>query len=330
MLPWTTGDMQSQKGKWAVVTGATGGVGFECALALAAHGADVVLAGRNRGKGEDALSAIRNQVREASVRFELLDLASLQSVREFSSRMVSNAQPIDVLINNGAVMSLPQRCISADGFELQFATNHLGHFQLTSRLMPLLLAAPKPVVTTVSSLAHRRGKIDFDDLQAERRYSPWRAYQQSKLANLLFAFELQRKSDANDWHIVSNAAHPGYARTNIIANGPGDSSLFGRLSKMLLMPFMSHSAADGAAPILYAAVAPDAQPAGYYGPNGFYETKGPASQAYIAPRAKDATVAANLWAVSEDLIGEKFFESGSGTDQGPEVLIRARDGAEKN
>ena len=308
VIKWTTSDMQSQKGKLIVVTG-TGGVGFECALALAGRGADVVIAGRDPAKGAAAVSAITGKIPDATVRFEPMDLASLQSVREFADRMRSNDRPIDVLINNAAVMSLPQRRVSKDGFELQFATNHLGHFQLTSRLLPLLLAAPKPVVTTVSSLAHRRGKINFADLQSERRYNPWGAYQQTKLANLLFAFELQRRSNARGWNLVSNAAHPGYARTNIITNGPGDSSPFAVLSKTLLMPIMSHSAADGAAPVLYAAVVPDAQPSGYYGPNGFYETKGPTGEAFTTPRARDAALAAQLWSVSEDLIGEKFFDS---------------------
>jgi NAD(P)-dependent dehydrogenase (short-subunit alcohol dehydrogenase family) len=307
MKAWTRANIESQNGKLVVVTGATGGLGYECALALAAAGADVILAGRNPDKGDAALAKLRQAGVGATARFELIDLASLASVNQFAERLLSEGQPIDALINNAAVMSLPQRGSTVDGFELQFGTNHLGHFALTAKLLPLLLKAKKPVVTTVSSSAHRRGKINFEDLQAERNYHPWRAYQQSKLANLLFAFELQRRIDANKWRLTSNAAHPGYARTDLIPNGPGKDSLFSKLS-VLLQPYISHSAADGALPILFAAVSPEAGPFDYYGPRDFFEMKGPVAKAVVAIEAQDAVTAKRLWEVSEKLVGIRFPE----------------------
>jgi NAD(P)-dependent dehydrogenase (short-subunit alcohol dehydrogenase family) len=185
---------------------------------------------------------------------------------------------------------------------MQFGTNHLSHFALTGLLLPLLRKAQAPRVVNVSSLAHRGGKIDFDNLQGERKYRPWAAYQQSKLANLLFTFELQRRSDAHGWGLMSNAAHPGYARTDLIPNGPGGGGLKGLGAKML-GSFMSHSAAEGAQPTLFAATSGQAAPSGYYGPNGFYELKGSVAPAAIFPRAKDEAVAAKLWEVSERLTG---------------------------
>jgi len=303
MKNWTTADIKPQKGKLAIVTGATGGIGFECALALAIAGAEVVVAGRNSEKGRIALSQIKDA--GAQARFELLDLASLTSVSEFASRLDKEGKPVDVLINNAAVMSLPQRESTVDGFELQFGTNHLGHFALTARLLPLLLKAREPVVTTVSSLAHRRGRINFDDLQAEKKYGPWTAYQQSKLANVLFALELQRRSKEHGWKLKSNAAHPGYARTSILVNGPGLAAPLSKVS-MFIRPILSHSAADGALPVLYAAVAPEAEPGGYYGPDGFYEMKGPVAKASIARQAKDEATAKRLWIASENLVNVKF------------------------
>jgi len=303
MKNWTTADIKPQNGKLAIVTGATGGIGFECALALAMAGAEVVVAGRNSEKGRIALSRIKDA--GAQARFELVDLASLASVSEFASRLNKEGKPIDVLINNAAVMSLPQKESTADGFELQFGTNHLSHFALTARLLPLLLKARNPVVTTVSSLAHRRGRINFDDLQGEKSYGPWAAYQQSKLANVLFALELQRRSKANGWTLKSNAAHPGYARTDILVNGPGLEAPLSKVS-LFIRPMLSHSAAEGALPVLYAAVAPEAEPGGYYGPGGFYEMKGPVAKAAIARQAKDEATAKRLWIASENLVNVKF------------------------
>jgi len=304
MAKWTVADVPSQSGKLAVVTGATGGLGYETALGLAHAGAEVVLAGRNRVKGLDAVDKITRALPAAKVRFEMLDLASLASVRSFAEAMVSRGRQLNLLINNAGVMQLPERRLTADGFEMQFGTNHLSHFALTGLLLPLMRNAHSARVVNVSSLAHRGGKIDFNNLQAERSYKPWGAYQQSKLANLLFTFELQRRSDAYGWGLMSNAAHPGFARTDLMSNGPGTKGLMGALSNVLKV--FSHSAADGALPTLFGATSPKAAPMGYYGPNGFYEMSGPVAPAKVAPIAKDEVLARKLWEVSEKLTGVRW------------------------
>jgi NAD(P)-dependent dehydrogenase (short-subunit alcohol dehydrogenase family) len=188
---------------------------------------------------------------------------------------------------------------------MQFGTNYLGHYALTARLLPRLRRGHQPRVVNLSSLAHRSGTINLDDLQSTRSYVPWKAYGQSKLAMLMFALELQRRSDAAGWGLMSNSAHPGYARTDLIANGPGASGLLWQLSKSL-QPLVSHSAVAGALPTLFAATSPRAEPGGYYGPNWFYELKGPPVPAKIMPQAKDAAVAARLWDVSAALTGVSF------------------------
>jgi NAD(P)-dependent dehydrogenase (short-subunit alcohol dehydrogenase family) len=315
MNPWSVADIPPQNGKLAVVTGATGGLGYETALALARAGADVLVTGRNAEKGRVAIEQIKRAVQSAKVRFAMLDLASLTSIRAFAASMLANGRPLDLLINNAGVMNLPTRRLTEDGFELQFGTNHLSHFALTALLLPLLRKAQAPRVVNVSSLAHRGGKIDFSNLQAERKYNSWAAYQQSKLANLLFTFELQRRSDAYGWGLMSNAAHPGYARTELIPNGPGTGGLKG-IGMKVLGSFMSHSAAAGALPTLFAATSPEAAPNGYYGPNGFYELKGPVAPAQVFPKAKDEAVARKLWEVSEQLTGVKW----PAKDQTPETV----------
>ncbi len=262
----------------------------------------MLVTGRNAEKGSAAITSIRRVAPSAKVRFEMLDLASLASVGAFAAKMVANGRPLDLLINNAGVMNLPTRRLTEDGFELQFWTNHLSHFALTGLLLPALRNAEAPRVVNVSSLAHRGGKIDFANLQAERKYRSWPAYQQSKLANLLFTFELQRRSDAYGWGLMSNAAHPGFARTDLIPNGPGDKGMMGVMSKTLGR-FMSHSAAAGALPTLFAVTSHQAAPMGYYGPNGFYELKGPVAPAKVFPQAKDEAVATRLWDVSERLTG---------------------------
>jgi len=285
----------------AVVTGATGGLGYETAQALAGAGAEVVVIGRSAEKGRDALRRIEAAVPAGRVRLELADLASLESISACAARLLASGRPIDRLINNAGLMAPPMRATTADGFELQLGTNFLGHFALTARLLPLLCRALSPRVVTVSSVAHRIGRIDFDDLQSTRRYRPFGAYAQSKLADLLFAFELQRRSDAHGWGLLSDGAHPGVARTDLFANGMGSgppTSLAGIVSR----PF-SQSAADGALPILYAATSPDARPGAYYGPRGFLELKGAVGVAHVARQARDVGVAARLWDVAERLTG---------------------------
>jgi NAD(P)-dependent dehydrogenase (short-subunit alcohol dehydrogenase family) len=305
MTDWTTADIPSLNGKTAVITGATGGLGYETALALAGAGASVVLTGRNGAKGRHALQTIRSQFPNAEIAYENLDLANLASVSDFATRYAAAHASLDLLVNNAGVMALPQRQVTSDGFEMQLGTNYLGHYALTAHLLPWLRRGHQPRVVNLSSLAHRSGKIDFDDLQCTRSYTPWKAYTQSKLAMLMFALELQRRSDAAGWGLMSNAAHPGFARTDLIANGPGASGLLWHVSRWL-QPYVSHSAAEGALPTLFAATSPEAKAGGYYGPNGFYEMKGPPVPAKVMPQAKDAAAAARLWDVSSALTGVSF------------------------
>ncbi len=304
-MTWTTNDIPDLSGRLAIVTGATGGLGLETALVLAGKGAEVVLAARNPAKGAEAERLIRSRHPNAAVRFELLDLASLASVKAFAERYLATGRPIDILIDNAGVMALPTRQTTVDGFEMQFGTNYLSHFALVGRLLPLLIAA-KARVVQLSSVAHRSGHIRLDDLNYQSHYSPWPVYQQSKLAMLMFALELQRRSDANGWGLTSVAAHPGFARTDLIANGhAGKPGLFARGAR-LLEAVLSHSAADGALPILMAATLPDPTPGGYYGPTGFQEMKGPPGVAVITRQARDADVAKRLWTESERLTGVAY------------------------
>jgi NAD(P)-dependent dehydrogenase (short-subunit alcohol dehydrogenase family) len=295
-------EIPSQLGRLAVVTGATGGLGYETALALAKAGAEVVLTGRDDRKGASAIEKISREVTGAKTSYGSLDLASLQSIAEFARRMHSR-ESLDLLINNAGVMALPRRQTTADGFEMQFGTNYLGHFALTARLLPLLRRASRPRVVNVSSLAHRTGFIDFDDLQGARVYSPWKAYGQSKLATLMFALELQRRSDVKGWNLTSNAAHPGFARTGLFASGPGGLV---SLATGFAAPFFGHSAADGARPILFAAASPKARPGAYYGPGGIGELRGAPAPALMMPQARDGAAAARLWDASEKLTGASF------------------------
>ncbi|MBR0783834.1 SDR family oxidoreductase [Bradyrhizobium iriomotense] len=305
MTDWTTADIPSLTGKTAVVTGATGGLGYETAMALAGAGAIVILTGRNDAKGLRAIEGICERFPDALVAYEHLDLASLSSVADFARRFAAGNEQLDLLVNNAGVMALPKRQQTEDGFEMQLGTNYLGHYALTARLLPQLRRAKAPRVVSLSSLAHRSGAINFDDLQSTRSYRPWRAYCQSKLAMLMFALELQRHSLAAGWGVTSLAAHPGYARTDLISNGPGANTFQWRVGR-LLQPLMSQSAAEGALPTLFAATSPGAEPGGYYGPNGFYELKGAPAPARIMPQAKDLAAAAMLWDVSATLTGLSF------------------------
>ncbi|RZJ40498.1 MAG: SDR family NAD(P)-dependent oxidoreductase [Brevundimonas sp.] len=306
MTRFTLDDIPDLTGKLAVVTGATGGLGLETAQALAGANAEVVLAGRNAAKGAVAMDRIRSRHPTAAIRFEPVDLSRLADVHAFADRMLAAGRPIDILINNAGVMALPTRQTTADGHEMQFGTNYLSHFVLTARLLPLLTAARARVVQ-LASIAHKGGRIRLDDLNYTQGYKAWPVYQQSKLAMLMFAIELQRHSDAHGWGLTSVAAHPGFARTDLIANGPaqGGGSLFGGVTR-LLERLVSHSAADGALPTLMAATAPDVTPGGYYGPQGWQDLKGPPGPADIRPQALDTAVAAGLWAASEQLTGVHF------------------------
>lgn len=307
MTEWTTADLPSLSGKTVVVTGATGGLGYETAMALAGAGAIVILTGRDDAKGLRAIEGICERFPDALIAYEHLDLASLSSVADFARRFAAENERLDLLVNNAGVMALPKRRQTEDGFEMQLGTNYLGHYALTARLLPQLRHAGGPRIVNLSSLAHRSGAINFDDLQGKYSYRPWRAYCQSKLAMLMFALELQRRSLAAGWGLTSVAAHPGYARTDLIANGPGIKTVQGRVGR-LLQPWISQSAAEGALPTLFAATSPDVEPGGYYGPNGFYELRGSPGPARIMPRAKDLAAAAMLWDASATLTGVSFDE----------------------
>jgi NAD(P)-dependent dehydrogenase (short-subunit alcohol dehydrogenase family) len=274
-------------------------------MALAQGCADVILAGRNDARGRAAAGKIRSLAPRALIRFEKLDLADLSSIRAFAARVSANGRPIDLLINNAGVMAPPQRQLTADGFELQIGTNYLGHFALTGLLLPQLRLGRHPRVVQVSSRFHRCGNIYFDDLNAERAYKPWAAYTQSKLAALLFAGELQLRSDRLGWRLLSSAAHPGFARTNLFANGRGRRSV-STLVRTILGTVFSQSAADGARSTLFAAASPDVRRGGFYGPCGLFEFAGPPAAAHVSRKAQDRKVAAKLWQVSEELTGVQW------------------------
>ena len=263
MPTFTVRDIPDLSGKLAVVTGATGGLGLETALALAGASAEVALIGRNPTKGRDAAALIRDRHPQANVWFDQVDLASLTSVKDFADDMLAEGRPIDILVNNAGVMALPTRQLTVDGFEVQFGTNYLSHFALTARLLPLLSAGRARVVQ-LASIAHKGGRIRLDDLNYETGYKPWPVYQQSKLAMLIFAIALQRRSDANGWGLTSVAAHPGYAHTDLISNGPGTGAgALYRWGVSLFERIAGHSAAEGALPTLMAATSADVTPGDY-------------------------------------------------------------------
>jgi len=303
MTKWTATNIPSQNRRSAVVTG-TGGLGYETALALARAGASVVIAGRNPQKGADAIGAIQKAVPAAEVRFGSLDLASLDSIADFGERLARQQVSLDLLINNAGVMTPPQRRETRDGFELQFGTNYLGHFALTAHLLPLLMRGHKPRVVSLASVAARGGTIDFEDLQAERRYRPMAVYSQSKLACLLFAFELSRRSRAAGWGVESLAAHPGVTRTDLIMNGAGRASLPGIARRWL--PFLFQPAWQGALPTLFAATDPSARDGLYYGPDGLAGLRGYPAEEKPPRQALDTAVAARLWELSLGLAKVEF------------------------
>jgi NAD(P)-dependent dehydrogenase (short-subunit alcohol dehydrogenase family) len=322
-IDWTVDDIGDLSGRTYVVTGANSGLGYATARELALHGASVTLACRDLVKGAAALSAVRADMEDAAsgagggdvgeerVDVRALDLADLASISSFAEKLASDVDGLDGLVNNAGVMAIPRR-ETADGFEMQFGTNHLGHFALTGRLLPLLLARPGARVVTISSGAHRMGRVKLDDLMAERRYSAWRAYGQSKLSNLLFAFELDRRARAAGRDLVSVAAHPGYAATNLQAVGPKmrNNRLMERFMELGNRLF-GQTAEQGAIPQIYAATASEAEPGAYYGPDGLMEQRGKHPKKVGSTRhARDEDLARRLWEESERLTGVTYdFDS---------------------
>lgn len=301
---WTAANIPQRKDGLAVITGSTEGIGYEDALALSSAGWNVIVMGRNAQKGADAIAKIQQINPKAKVSFEKIDLADLSSIKSFASRMIERCEAIDLLINNAGVMTPPNRLETADGFELQFGTNHIGHFALTAQLLPLLREAPNARVITVSSVANRNGQINFDDLQSTALYVPGKAYSQAKIANLMFALELQRQSEKHGWGITSIASHPGVSRTNLLITGAGKWSIPGMMRRFF--PFLFQPQSQGALPTLFAATSPEAKGGLYYGPNKMSETRGFPSIAKIPEQANDKEVAQRLWNVSQKLAKVEF------------------------
>ncbi|MFJ6819692.1 SDR family oxidoreductase [Streptomyces niveus] len=299
-------NVPDQTGKYAVVTGANSGTGKEAARRLADAGAHVVMAVRTVAKGERARDEILARHPHAQLDVRRVDLADLASVEEFADGLVADGTPLDLLVNNAGVMAPPSRLETHDGFELQMGSNFLGPFALTVRLLPLLLAAPSPRVATMSSGVANYGRIDFADLQWQRRrYSANRSYAQSKLADLILTRELARIAAERGWPLLSTGAHPGYTRTNLqtagASLGTGRMTLTRLFTKIDILP--SQGVEQGTEPLLYAATSPDAGPADYYGPGGRFGLVGPTAPARTTRRAQDAAVNSRLWAESERLTG---------------------------
>jgi NAD(P)-dependent dehydrogenase (short-subunit alcohol dehydrogenase family) len=302
---WSLKQLESQHGKRVLITGANSGVGYQTAIELARRGASVVMACRDLSRGTAALERLRKVVPGALAELMLLDLASLSSVRGAAQRELAGDQPLHLLINNAGVMAPPKRLGTVDGFELQFGTNVLGHFLLTALLMPSLEKAGNARIVTVASIAHKRGRIQFEDLMFEGAYDPMVSYAQSKLANLILAFELERRLREAGSSITSVACHPGVASTNLFSTGDyGFLEKAVRILASYAIGLFLNSESQGALPTLFAATSDLAVGAGYYGPQGFREMRGgDVGPAQIRPQALDASTAARLWSVCEELTG---------------------------
>ncbi len=301
MSLWPGAQRPDLSGKMAIVTGANSGIGFYAALEFARAGADVILACRSAARGGKAVAEIEAQA-PGRARLELLDLADFASVHDFAARVKERHGEVDILLNNAGVMAPPARQTTVQGFELQFGVNFLGHFLLTALLLEPVMNAKAPRIIQVSSVAHRQGEVVWGDLQSERQYRAWNAYRQSKLAMLIFAEELGRRAAQGGWGVLSLAAHPGIAATELVANGPGRNSLIALLQK-IGAPFVQQPADAGAWPLILAAVDASARQGGYYGPQGWLEFRGPPGPAKIEPKALDKAAGQKLWAIAEQLTG---------------------------
>ncbi|MCZ6464620.1 MAG: oxidoreductase [Proteobacteria bacterium] len=305
---WSVRDLPDLSGKTAVVTGANSGLGYETTVALAGAGAHVVMACRSAEKAAEARRGVEAAHPNASLEIRALDLANLASVRDFAKSFLDAHERLHLLCNNAGVMALPFRK-TADGFEMQIGTNHLGHFALTGLLLDRLLATPGARVVNVSSTMHKIGRMRLDDLHFEKpgSYGKWRAYGQSKLANLLFTYELGRVLEAAGRNLVVAASHPGYAATNLQFEGPRmeGSSLMERMSALGNRLF-SQTAAGGALPSLYAAAGPDVRSGSYYGPSRMGELWGPPKKVRSNRRSHDRETATRLWQLSEEQTGIRY------------------------
>ena len=307
MSKWSIENIPNLSGQIVVITGANSGLGYATSEALAKNQATVILACRSLEKGEAAKQAILQESPGASLRVMQLDLSSLTSIRAFAEAYKQEYDTLNILINNAGVMALPHKK-TADGFEMQFGTNHLGHFALTGLLVNRLQATPNSRVVTVSSGLHRRGRLEFDNLQGEKSYDKWQAYSNSKIANLYFTYELQRRLAKAGASTMSTAAHPGYAATNLQQAGPEMSG--SRVQKWFMSlanRFVAQSAEMGALPQLYAAVSLDVVGGDYIGPNGRNEMKGHPTKVRSVPLSYDEQIAAKLWQVSETLTGIQYL-----------------------
>ncbi|QRV16539.1 SDR family oxidoreductase [Haloterrigena salifodinae] len=305
-MSWTAADIPDQQGRTVVITGANSGIGLEATRELARNGSTVIMACRSAARGAEAVSDIRSDVPDADLRVEECDLADLESIRSFADRL--DGEDLDVLINNAGVMAIP-RSETEDGFETQFGVNHLGHFALTGLLLENLGLdeANDSRIVTVSSGVHESGAIDFDDLQGEASYNKWDAYAQSKLANVLFAYELERRLLTTDANAKSNVVHPGYANTRLQFRGPEQSGSRVRKAAMKVMnTVLAQSAEMGALPTLYAATAPEAEGGAYYGPGGFKNMRGTPERQASSDRSYDEETARRLWDVSSELTGVTY------------------------
>ncbi len=302
MTKWTIDQIGNLKGKIIIVTGGASGIGFAASEVFASVGAELVLAVRNPVKGEKAAAKIRAKHQAVSVTVMHLDLGDLESVRRFATEFTGRFDRLDLLINNAGVM-VPPYARTKDGFELQFGTNHLGHFALTAHLLPLLMATPLSRIVTVSSIAARRAKIQFTNLDGSNGYNPMTFYRQSKLANLLFAIELQHRLDRAEASTISVACHPGISVTNLLSRGSGRET--GVILKWL-MGIVAQPAVKGALPTLYAATHPDLRGGEYIGPDGPGNTKGDPIMNNDPEKLFNKDLSSRLWQVSEELTGVKF------------------------
>ena len=307
MAGWTADEMPAMEGQTVVVTGANSGLGYEATKAFADAGATVVMACRSEERGETAATEIRRTVRGGNLEVRCCDLAALDSVEIFAEGLREEAGGIDVLCNNAGVMAIPRQ-ETADGFEMQLGVNHLGHFALTGHLLPELRASEGASrVVTQSSQAHTAGEMDFDDLQSEREYGKWSAYGRSKLANLLFAYELQRRLDEADEAVSSVACHPGYAATDLQFRGPREMGSSVRMGMMKVAnAVFGQSAERGALPMLYAATSEEVLGGEYVGPSGFMRMRGSPEFQTSNAASRDEADAEQLWTVSEELTGVEY------------------------